>query len=55
MYLKNLPLDPVYLCRYSVVIVDEVHERTLYTDMLLGMLKLVRNKRPDLRLDCDRI
>jgi hypothetical protein len=33
------------LSQYSVVIVDEAHERTLRTDMLLSILKTVQQKR----------
>ena len=41
--------DPL-LTSYSVVIVDEAHERSLYSDILLGLLKKIRKKRKDLRI-----
>ncbi|GIY32423.1 ATP-dependent RNA helicase DEAH12, chloroplastic [Caerostris extrusa] len=34
----------------SCIIIDEAHERTLYTDLVLGMLKSILNERLDLRL-----
>ena len=38
------------LKQYSIVIVDEVHERHISTDMLLGLLKIIASKRPDFRI-----
>ncbi|KAG8763599.1 putative ATP-dependent RNA helicase dhr2 [Ceratobasidium sp. 423] len=35
------------LSRYSIVIVDEAHERTLRTDMLLGSLKRIQQDRKE--------
>jgi ATP-dependent RNA helicase DHX8/PRP22 len=35
---------------YSVVILDEAHERTIHTDVLFGLLKAACRTRPDLKL-----
>jgi ATP-dependent RNA helicase DHX8/PRP22 len=38
------------LNQFSCVVIDEAHERSLYTDILLGMLKKLLTKRKELRL-----
>ena len=35
---------------YSVMIIDEAHERTLHTDILFGLIKDIARFRPDLKL-----
>ncbi|KAL0273729.1 UNVERIFIED_CONTAM: hypothetical protein PYX00_006340 [Menopon gallinae] len=38
------------LAAYSVMMIDEAHERTLHTDILFGLVKDVARFRPDLKL-----
>lgn len=41
--------DPL-LSKYSVLIIDEAHERSLHTDLLLALIKKILPKRPELRV-----
>lgn len=47
--LNEIQQDP-FLSRYDAVIIDEAHERSLNIDFLLGYLKQLLVKRPDLKL-----
>ncbi len=47
--LQEMKLDP-WLSKYSVIMVDEAHERSLNIDFVLGLLKRVLKERSDFRV-----
>lgn len=49
MLLREAMTNPM-LDSYKVIMMDEAHERTLATDILMGVLKEVTKRRPDLKL-----
>ncbi|KAJ4306871.1 hypothetical protein N0V88_000243 [Collariella sp. IMI 366227] len=49
LLIREALVDPL-LSRYSVIMIDEAHERSISSDILLGLLKKIRKKRPELRI-----
>ncbi|KAG8070541.1 hypothetical protein GUJ93_ZPchr0006g44786 [Zizania palustris] len=49
MLLREILVDE-NLSQYSVIMLDEAHERTMSTDVLFGLLKQLINRRSDMRL-----
>ncbi|KAK3808611.1 MAG: P-loop containing nucleoside triphosphate hydrolase protein [Benniella sp.] len=49
MLMRECLVDP-YMSQYSVIILDEAHERTVSTDVLFGLLKQAVRKRRDLKV-----
>ena len=47
--LQELKLDP-WLSKYSVIMVDEAHERSLNIDFILGLLKRILQERQDFKV-----
>ena len=47
--LAEIPSDPLLLA-YDTLIIDEAHERSLNIDFLLGYLKQILPRRPDLKI-----
>jgi ATP-dependent RNA helicase DDX35 len=62
MLFRETLADPL-LTKYSLIMIDEAHgisvpltqiERTIYTELIMGLLKKIITKRPDLRIIISR-
>ncbi|KAH9499114.1 ATPdependent RNA helicase [Bulinus truncatus] len=49
MMIREIMKDPL-LQKYSVILLDEAHERAINTDVILGLLRKIQKRRKDLRL-----
>ncbi|KAL3231346.1 Pre-mRNA-splicing factor ATP-dependent RNA helicase PRP22 [Nakaseomyces bracarensis] len=49
MLQREALMDPI-MSKYSVIMLDEAHERTIATDVLFALLKEAAKKRPDLKV-----
>ena len=49
LLVREMMFDPL-LSKYSVIMLDEAHERSLHTDILCGLLRKVHRRRPELRI-----
>lgn len=49
LLIREMMADPL-LKRYSVIMLDEAHERTINTDVVIGLLKKIQKKRPELKI-----
>lgn len=52
-FLLNEYVDDPKLSRYSIVIIDEAHERRVDTDLLFGVMKKCLRQRSDLKVSLD--
>ncbi|EGD76084.1 DEAD/DEAH box helicase [Salpingoeca rosetta] len=47
--IREMMRDPL-LQRYSVIVLDEAHERTMFMDICIGLLQKVQKRRPNLKI-----